>query len=667
MIRISNLTLARGTKRLFDNASLTLFPGHKVGLVGANGIGKSTLFSLMRGEIHQDAGELEMPPSWVIAHVAQHTPQSQLSALEYTLDGDRELRVLEAELAKAEALEWHDESEHEKLAAELSNLHTRFEEIGGYAARSRAASLLSGLGFNEEQQELAVSTFSGGWRMRLNLAQALMCRSDLLLLDEPTNHLDLDAVMWLEDWLAQYRGTLFLITHDRDFLDAVVNQVVHVENQKLNQYTGNYSTFERTRAMQLANQQAQHVKQQRQVQHLKSYIDRFKAKATKAKQAQSRIKTLERMEIIAAAHVDSPFEFAFRKPSAAPRQLLHLKEAELGYDSKTVLSHVEWRLFYGDKIGLLGPNGAGKSTLVKTLAGTLAQKKGGRYEGQGLKIGYFAQHQIEQLRTDESALMHFKRLDPTTREQEFRNFLGGFDFRGNRVEEPVGPFSGGEKARLALALIVWQKPNLLLLDEPTNHLDIDMREALAEALQEFEGTLVVVAHDRHLLKATADQLWLVADGEVKEFDGDLDDYKQWAKNYATAKAKGFKDYRDAKVQAGRAVPDKIAPKPAPVLEVATESPADRKEQKKVEAEARQRLAAARKPYEKKLAELDGKLKALAAEKTNIETWLSDESAYTDQKKTQLQEMLKRQGEIVAEIEDCEWQWYQTSEKLEAVA
>ncbi len=663
MIRISNLTLARGTKRLFDNASLTLFPGHKVGLVGANGIGKSTLFSLMRGEIHQDAGELEMPPSWVIAHVAQHTPQSQLTALEFTLDGDRELRLLEAALAKAEATEWHDEAEHERLATELSNLHTRFEEIGGYAARSRAASLLSGLGFNEDQQELAVSTFSGGWRMRLNLAQALMCRSDLLLLDEPTNHLDLDAVMWLEDWLAQYRGTLFLITHDRDFLDAVVNQVVHVENQKLNQYTGNYSTFERTRAMQLANQQAQHVKQQRQVQHLKSYIDRFKAKATKAKQAQSRIKTLERMEIIAAAHVDSPFEFSFRKPEAQPRQLLHLKEAELGYESKTVLPHVEWRLFYGDKIGLLGPNGAGKSTLVKTLAGTLAQKKGGRYEGQGLKIGYFAQHQIEQLRTDESALMHFKRLDPNTREQEFRNFLGGFDFRGSRVEEPVGPFSGGEKARLALALIVWQKPNLLLLDEPTNHLDIDMREALAEALQEFEGTLVVVAHDRHLLKATADQLWLVADGEVKEFDGDLDDYKQWAKNYATAKAKGFKEYRDSKVQAGRAAPAQIAPKAAPVLE----SSVDRKEQKRLEAEARQRLAAARKPYEKKLAELDSKLKALTAERTNIETWLSDESAYTDEKKTQLQEMLKRQGEVVAEIEDCEWQWYQTSEKLEAVA
>lgn len=663
MIRFSNLTIRRGTKRLFEDASLTLFPGHKVGLVGANGIGKSTLFALMRGELHQDAGEFDMPPSWVVAHVAQHTPQSALSAIDYTLDGDRELRVVEAALAKAEAAEWHDEAEHEKLAHALSDLHSRFEEIGGYAARARAAALLSGLGFSDAQHAQAVARFSGGWRMRLNLAQALMCRSDLLLLDEPTNHLDLDAVMWLEDWLAQYRGTLFLITHDRDFLDAVVNKVVHVENQKLNEYTGNYSTFERTRAMQLANQQSQHVKQQRNIAHLKSYIDRFKAKASKAKQAQSRIKTLERMEIISAAHVDSPFEFQFRKPSAAPRQLLHLKEAALGYKTetatKTILPNIEWRLFYGDKIGLLGPNGAGKSTLVKTLAGTLEKLHGGRYEGQGLKIGYFAQHQIEQLRGDESALMHFKRLDPTTREQEFRNFLGGFDFRGNRADEPVAPFSGGEKARLALALIVWQKPNLLLLDEPTNHLDIDMREALAEALQDFEGTLVVVAHDRHLLKATADQLWLVADGNLSEFDGDLDDYKQWAKEYAAKR-------NNAKPKQTRDFPDKNASKSAPNIAFDNASPADRKEQKRQQAETRQQIANARKPLEKKRADLDSKLKALTTERANIEAWLSDESAYSDEKKPQLQDMLKRQGEVVAMIEDIEWAWLDISEKLEVM-
>jgi ATP-binding cassette subfamily F protein 3 len=666
MIRFTNLTVARGTKRLFEDANLTLFPGHKVGLVGANGIGKSTLFALMRGELHQDSGDFDMPPSWVVAHVAQHTPQSELSALEYTLDGDRELRVVEAELAKAEAAEWHDEAEHERLANELAHLHSRYEEIGGYASRSRAAALLSGLGFSDAQHAQTVTSFSGGWRMRLNLAQALMCRSDLLLLDEPTNHLDLDAVMWLEDWLAGYRGTLFLITHDRDFLDAVVNKIVHVENQKLNEYTGNYSTFERTRAMQLANQQAQHVKQQRNVAHLKSYIDRFKAKASKAKQAQSRIKTLERMEIISAAHVDSPFEFKFRKPTAAPRQLLHLKEATLGYATRDILVNVEWRLFYGDKIGLLGPNGAGKSTLVKTLAGTLEKKRGGRYEGQGLKIGYFAQHQIEQLRPDESAIQHMKRLDPATREQEFRNFLGGFDFRGPRAEEPVGPFSGGEKARLALALIVWERPNLLLLDEPTNHLDIDMREALAEALQDFDGTLVVVAHDRHLLKATADQLWLVADGALTEFDGDLDDYKKWAKDYASKRDNARATTKtEVKVEQGGASSAENAPSSAPNGEFA--SAADRKEQKKRDAEARQQLAAQRKPLEKKLAELDGRLKALSQEKNNIEQWLSDESAYADENKARLQEMLKRQGEVVTAIGDIEWEWLSVSEALEKVA
>ena len=659
MIRFTNITVARGIKKLFDEANLTLFPGHKVGLVGANGIGKTTLFALMRGDIHQDAGSLDMPPSWVIAHVMQHTPQSALSALDYTLDGDRELRKLEAELEAANAATWHDESEHERQAAHLGELHTRFEEIGGYAAPSRAASLLSGLGFDEEKQSHAVSTFSGGWRMRLNLAQALMCRSDLLLLDEPTNHLDLDAVMWLEDWLAGYKGTLFLITHDRDFLDAVVNKIVHVENLKLNEYTGNYSTFERTRAMQLANQQSQHVKQQRHVEHLKSFIERFRAKATKAKQAQSRIKTLERMELIGAAHVDSPFNFAFRKPDASPRQLLHLKEATLGYDTRDVLVNVEWRLFYGDKIGLLGPNGAGKSTLVKTLAGTLAQKKGGRYEGQGLRIGYFAQHQIEQLRSDESAIQHMKRLDPVTREQELRNFLGGFDFRGGRAEEPVGPFSGGEKARLALALIVWQKPNLLLLDEPTNHLDIDMREALAEALQEFEGTLVVVAHDRHLLKATTDQLWLVADGAVKEFDGDLDDYKVWAMKHASALKKS-----QSQAEKPQAVIVAKAPKAAPVLAFGAEL--DRKEQKKIAADARQKIANAKKPLEQKIREFDTKLKALTAERDNIVQWLGGEEAYLEQNKSRLADMVKRQGELVGEIEAVEWKWFEVQQRLEEV-
>jgi ATP-binding cassette, subfamily F, member 3 len=658
VIRLTDVTLARGAKRLLDRANLTIFPGHKVGLVGPNGCGKSTLFALLLHKIGADAGDVTLPDKWVVAHVAQETPHSDRTALDFTMDGDTELRDVERELAEAEA--GHATGE------ELGELHEKFDHIGGYQARSRAASLLSGLGFSDTQMAQAVATFSGGWRMRLNLAQALMCRSDLLLLDEPTNHLDLDAVMWLEDWLAVYPGTLLLITHDRDFLDAVAKTIVHLDNEKLNEYGGNYSTFERTRAMQLSLQASAHDKQQKQIQHLQSFITRFKAKATKAKQAQSRMKTLERMEIIAAAHVDSPFSFSFREPVQKPRQLLHLKECDLGYpdkngDAKTILKNVEWRLFYGDKIGLLGPNGAGKSTLVKSLAGTLALQSGGRFEGAGLKIGYFAQHQIEQLRLDESPLQHLKRLDSTTREQEFRDFLGGFDFRGKNADAAIAPFSGGEKARLALALLVWQKPNLLLLDEPTNHLDIEMREAVAEALQDFDGTLVVVAHDRHLLKACADQLWLVADGKLAEFDGDLDDYKQWAKGYA----------KNRELQHRRASPAESAPNTAPALGLAkqanTATNMERKEQKRVEAEARQKTAAARKPLEQKLAELEKQLKGHITERGNIEQWLTREDAYTEENKPQLQAMLKRQGEVASEISDIEWKWLEVQQKLEEIA
>ena len=651
MIRITNLTLARGAKRLIETANLTIFPGHKVGLVGPNGCGKSSLFALLRGKMHQDAGDIYLPEKWVIAHVAQETPQSHRTALDYAMDGDVELRTVEKDLLDAET---------NHVAGEIiADLHVHYDHIGGYAAKSRAASMLSGLGFSAERQEQPVATFSGGWRMRLNLAQALMCRSDLLLLDEPTNHLDLDAVMWLEDWLESYPGTLLLITHDRDFLDNVVKIVVHLDNKKLNEYTGNYSAFELARAAQFALQSSAYAKQQKQIAHLHSFIDRFKAKATKAKQAQSRVKTLERMELIAAAHIDSPFEFSFREPDAKPRQLLHLKEATLGYEHKTILENVDWRLFYGDKIGLLGPNGAGKSTLVKSLAGTLALKSGGRFEGQGLKIGYFAQHQVEQLRASESPLQHMKRLDPGTREQEFRNFLGGFDFRGQQADASIAPFSGGEKARLALALIVWQKPNLLLLDEPTNHLDIEMREAVAEALQEFDGTLVVVAHDRHLLKATTDQLWLVADGTVAEFDGDLDDYKQWAKEHV----------KKVQAQQRRGASAKNVPATAPVLELALPAKAetqvaDRKDQKRQQAASRQSAANARKPLEQKLAKLETEMKPLTTERDNIVQWLATEEAYVDENKPRLQEMLRRQGEVVTLLADVEWKWFEVQQKLE---
>ena len=636
MLRISNLTLARGAKRLLEGASITVFPGHKVGLVGPNGCGKSSLFALIRGEAIADAGSFELPPGWVIAHVAQETPAAESSALDFVLDGDKELRQIERALAGAG---------HDTAGEFLGELHDRFEAIGGYQARSRAAALSSGLGFSEEQQDRPVAEFSGGWRMRLNLAQALMCRSDLLLLDEPTNHLDLDAVMWLEDWLKSYPGTLLLITHDRDFLDAVVTRIAHIDNQKLNEYAGNYSAFERARAAQLALQQSQYARQQKQIAHLHSFVDRFRAKATKAKQAQSRLKTLERMEVIAAAHVESPFSFVFREPDNKPRQLLHLIEAGIGYANRPILPSVDWALFYGDRIGLLGPNGAGKSTLLKSLVGELPLLSGQRHCGTGLRIGYFAQHQVDQLRLDESPLQHLLRIDAgagtSTREQELRNFLGGFDFCGDQVTSPVRPFSGGEKARLALALLVWQRPNLLLLDEPTNHLDIEMREALAEALQDFDATLVVVAHDRHLLKATTDQLWLVADGKLVEFDGDLDDYKEWAREY----------HANRKRPADAALSD-AAP--------------DRKVQKRLEAEARQKASVARKPLESRLAKLEKELDALSFERVELENWLLGTDAYAETNKERLQESIRRQGEVATRIMQLEEDWLWVQAELETI-
>jgi len=634
MLRLANLVLARGAKRLQDGANLTVHAGHKVGLIGPNGCGKSSLFALVLGQLHQDAGSVELPAAWTIAHVAQETAAVEAAAIEFVLDGDSELREVERAL---EAMEAAAAVDPEREGEALALLHHRFDDIGGYAARARAATLLSGLGFPVARHGDPVARFSGGWRMRLNLAQALMCRSDLLLLDEPTNHLDLDAVLWLEDWLARYPGTLLLITHDRDFLDAVVTGIVHVDQQKLKPYTGNYSQFERERAQQLALQQATYVKQQRQIAHLQAFVDRFRAKATKAKQAQSRIKALERMERIAAAHVDSPFEFAFAPVPIAAQQLLRLEHVTLGYDeSAPVLADLDWGIGNGDRIGLLGPNGAGKSTLLKAIAGTLAPQAGERHTAQTLAIGYFAQHQVEQLRDDESPLWHLSKIDPTAREQELRDFLGGFDFRGDMVTHPVGRFSGGEKARLTLALIVRQKPNLLLLDEPTNHLDIEMREALAEALQDYGGALVVVAHDRHLLRATTDALWIVADGAVLPFDGDLDDYRDWV----LARSRGTAETGDAGAVGKR------------------------KAQKRAEAELRQREYAKRKPYAGKLAKLEREMAALNVEKKTLEDWLASPDAYTDAAKNALKERLLRQGDLTWQLARLEAEWLEISEAVE---
>jgi ATP-binding cassette subfamily F protein 3 len=530
----------------------------------------------------------------------------------------------------------------------LAHLHATYDEIGGYQARARAQTLLAGLGFDEEAQSKSVAEFSGGWRMRLNLARALMCRSDLLLLDEPTNHLDLDAVLWLEDWLKAFPGAMVLITHDREFLDAVAGSIVHVENDRLNTYAGNYSDFEAQRAARLALQQSAFEKQQKAIAHLEAFITRFRAKASKASQAQSRIHALEKLERIAAAHVDSPFTFAFRPPAEKPRQIFRLEEATLGYGDKAVLSGVEWSVLPGDAIGLLGPNGAGKSTLLKSIVGNLPLIGGELHRAQGIRVGYFAQHQVDQLRLDESALWHMGNIAPTEREQALRNFLGGFDFRGDQVTQKVASFSGGEKARLALALIVWQRPNLLLLDEPTNHLDIDMREALAQALTDFEGALIVVAHDRHLLSAATDQWMLVADGAVRPFEGDLDDYKEWARQYHArggAAAKPRKGSDDPQTRGAS-------------------SGASRKAERRAEASVRRRESEAKKPFEKRLAAIDRELEPLAREAKETEAWLATAEAYEEANKERLQAALKRRGELSERVASLEDDWLRAQAEME---
>ncbi len=629
MLRLTNVTLARGARVLLKDASLTVFPGHRVGLVGANGSGKSSLFALIRGELHQDAGEMELPARWVLAHVAQEHHDIDRAALDFVMDGDGELREVEGAIARAEAA--HEEGERAAL------LHARYDEIGGYAARSRAQALMSGLGFAPDAEASPVASFSGGWRMRLALARALMCRSDLLLLDEPTNHLDLDAVLWLEDWLKAYPGALVLITHDREFLDSVVATIVHVDSQKLTTYAGNYSAFERQRAERLAQQQAAHERQERTIAHLHAFIDRFRAKATKARQAQSRIKALEKLEVIAAAHVDNPFTFAFRPPPVKPKLLFRVADATVGYGDKAVVSEIEWGVYFGEAIGLLGPNGAGKSTLLKTIVGDLPPVSGEIIRSPDLRIGYFAQHQVEKLRLEEGVMWHLGRIAPGVREQELRDFLGGFDFRGDQVFQRVADLSGGEKARLALALIVWERPNLLVLDEPTNHLDIEMREALAQALQDFEGTLIVVAHDRYLLEATTDQWSLVADGRVAPFDGGLDDYREWSRQYRSRGARS-----DEPGKGG-----------------------DRKAQKRIEAEARQKLADAKKPFEKKIRAIEKELAQLQPEKAALDAWLASGEAYGEAMRAELAERSRRHGEVAARIAQLEEDWLWASAAMDS--
>jgi ATP-binding cassette subfamily F protein 3 len=628
MIRLQNLTLQRGPQRLLEDAELTLHAGHKAGLIGANGAGKSSLFALIRGELHPDSGDCFLPADWRIAHMRQEIETLERLAVDYVLDGDLRLREVQRDLAAAEAA--HD-------GAAQARLHSELDSADGYTADARARKLLAGLGFTNEQMDRQVGDFSGGWRMRLNLAQALMCPSDLLLLDEPTNHLDLDAIIWLEEWLKSYPGTLLLISHDRDFLDEVVDHVAHVDQRKITLYRGGYTAFERARAERLAQQQQAYEKQQAQRAHMESYIARFKAQATKARQAQSRIKALERMEELSAAHVDSPFDFVFRESTKISSPLIDLSDARLGYGDKTILEKVKLQLTPGARIGLLGPNGAGKSTLIKNLAGELSPIAGRLTRGENTVVGYFAQHQLDSLDSKASPLLHMQRLAPSEREQTLRDFLGGFDFRGARIDEPVLNFSGGEKARLALALIAWERPNLLLLDEPTNHLDLEMRLALTMALQEFSGAVLVVSHDRHLLKSTTDNFYLVADGKVEEFDGDLEDYARWLVEYRQ---------RNAPVSNTPANPDKT----------------DKKAQRQAAAALRQQLA----PHKREADKLEAELGKLHEKLAKVDASLGDSDIYEPARKNELRDLLAEQAKLKVREAELEEAWMEALETLESM-
>jgi ATP-binding cassette subfamily F protein 3 len=609
MITLSQITLQRGKKVLLKNASAAIFAKEKIGLIGRNGCGKSSLFSLLLGELTVEAGDVQIQANLKIAHLSQTIPNSDLSAIEFVMQGDKKIYDLWYQLKIAE--EKND-------SHQIGELHHKIYEANGYDARARAGKLLNGLCFKPYEHEKRVSEFSGGWRMRLNLAKVLMCPSDLLLLDEPTNHLDLDAIIWLEDWLKKYEGVLLLISHDREFLDHVVNRVIHVENQALNAYTGNYSQFETQRAMKLLQNQAMYQRQQNKIEQTMQFVRRFSAKASKAKQAQSRLKALNRLEIISQANIDTPFNFTFKpiKPSGAP--LLQLEDVNAGYGDLMILEKLKISINPGDRIGLLGHNGAGKSTLIKTLAGQLPILHGEIYQNKGLSTGYFAQHQVDQLHLDQSPLWHFQQFDSKATIQTLRNFLGGFDFYGDMAMSKIEHFSGGEKARLVLALIVWQSPNLLLLDEPTNHLDLDMREALTIALQSYEGAVVLVSHDRHLLQTSVDQFWLVHQKAVTPFDDDLDAYAKWVL-----------DKQNSHQQEG--------------------SPSGMKK-------SDQKIEKRSKPKESSAASIELKLEKLYKEKEAIDLALTDSAIYEKEHQKKLDELIASREKISKEIEMTEKKW-----------
>lgn len=624
MISLRNVTLRRGPSILLEEVNWTIYPQQRIGLIGSNGSGKTSLFALILGKLAADKGDVNINRQIKFAHVAQETPAYSKSALDYVLDGDEELRQLETELQVAE-------NAHDGLR--IGELHEKLSIIDAYTAPARAAQLLAGLGFSQEEQQKSVSDFSGGWRVRLNLAKALMCRSDVLLLDEPTNHLDLDAVLWLEQWILKYPGTLLLISHDRDFLDQTVNLIAHISHQKLQVYTGNYSTFEKTRAAELLLQQAAYEKQQKHIAHMQSFVDRFKAKASKARQAQSRLKAIERMDLVCAVQTESAFQFSFQPPLQCPTPLLQLHKAKVAYGDKVVLTDLTFSITPKERIAILGPNGAGKSSFIKLLAGELLPANGVREVSSGLKIGYFAQHQVDHLHLQDTPLQHLRRLAERTPETDLRKFLGSFGFTGDDVNDPVQRFSGGEKSRLALALIVWQRPNLLLLDEPTNHLDLEMRNALSIALQEYEGAMILVSHDRFLVRTTTDQLLLVANGKLQNFDGDLNDYQKWLMDFRKQKTLDF------------SLP-------------AQGSELSRKEQRKQDALEREK----RKPLLQKISRLETQMEKLQKQLTHITEQLADPFIYEAKNKSRMQQCLLDQAMCKKELSQIENEWLQACEE-----
>ena len=632
MLQLKQIELRRGAKLLFENATLQAHAGQRMGIIGVNGSGKTSLFALILGQLDADAGHLQVNPRDVVAHVAQESPHSDKPAIEFVIDGDHGLRKLQANITELEAKDSHDERLH--------GLYEQMDNIDGFTAETRAARLLHGLGFEADVIQKPVNEFSGGWRMRLNLAQALMCRSDILLLDEPTNHLDLPTIVWLERWLKAYTGILLLISHDRDFLDGLCTHIAHIEHQSVKTYTGNYSQFETVRAEQLALQQAMYTKQQKEIKHIQSFVDKFRYKATKAKQAQSRLKMLERMVEIAPAHVDSHFHFQFYEPEKQPQQLLQLEDVTVGYGDTTVVKDIRLRLGAGDRIGLLGANGAGKSTLVKALVDGSTLLSGERSLNKHTQIGYFAQHQLELLRMDCSPLWHVQKQAPDARESELRSHLGHFGFRGDRITEPVAPFSGGEKARLVLALLVLQKPNLLLLDEPTNHLDLDMRHALSMALAEYSGALLVISHDRHLLRSVCDELYVVHDGQLSEFKLSMDDYPNWLRAQESP------------------LDESDATQPAKPRDIRVGS---KKQNRQEEARKRQQL----KPFSERVRQVEKKMTAHRKQLEAVETQLHDETLYTDEsRKQEMTGLMQKQAELKETLAALEWDWLESSEELE---